>query len=347
MLIQPEKRFTLSTKNTLAAPSVAEYFYVAKNAGELQAATDWARSNKLSISLLGGGSNVLLSENISALVVQPVFLGKNIIKEDASFVWVNAGAGENWHAFTQWSIDSGYFGLENLSLIPGSVGAAPIQNIGAYGVEVASLIEQVQVFDLHSGETRWLNADECGFAYRDSIFKHELGRVFVVINVLFKLNKAANIHIDYPALQSYINDQNIQSAAPTPRQVANAVIAIRQSKLPSVDELPNAGSFFKNPIIAEQQAQALLSTHTDMPCYDAGAGLRKIAAAWLIDRAGWKGQSINGISVHESQALVLINPSAKPLADILHFASQVQADVQKKFGIQLEIEPQQLKLLPL
>jgi len=342
--MKPLADFPLDSMNTLGVKSKAEYFYSFGSVEELEHVIGWARSHNQPLRLLGGGSNVLLEPDVSGLILQSAILGKHCVRDTESQVWLKVGAGENWHDFTQWSIQNGYCGLENLSLIPGLVGASPIQNIGAYGVEVSSLIESVEVYDLEQNQLRTLNKMECEFAYRDSIFKRSEGRALIVLNITFVLDKSPSVNISYPVLQQHFENANI--AKPSARDVANAVIEIRQNKLPSPSETPNVGSFFKNPVVDEDQLSQLLKLHPEMPHYTHGA-LYKIAAAWLIDQAGWKGKAIAGVAVHHQQALVVVNPEHQNLDVILGFASEVQRDIQQKFGISLEIEPQCLASIEL
>ena len=342
-MIQPEVNFSLTTCNTLGVESEASFFYACSSIEKLEQAIFWAKDNKQAIAVLGGGSKSLLDRKIKALVLQPAIRGIRLKKQDEEHVWLSVGAGEEWHAFTQYCVQNNFYGLENLSLIPGSVGAAPIQNIGAYGVEVASFIEEVDVYDIKEGCLKTLTNQECKFAYRDSIFKHGRDKVFIVCQVHFRLLKQADSNITYPALKHYFQNKNVSS--PSPLEIADAVIEIRSEKLPSISATPNAGSFFKNPVVSLASLEKLKEMWVDIPNYDAGPNQSKLAAAWLIDQAGWKGKNFNGVSVHDKQALVLINPERRPLADILKFSELIIEDVFNKFGVKLELEPQKLHLV--
>lgn len=341
---EPASKVTLDTMNTLGVKSVAEYFYAFSDVDQLKVAIEWARKHNLALRVLGGGSNALLEPTLSGLVLQPAIRGINCIRENDQHVCIKVGAGENWHRFTQWAISRRYCGLENLSLIPGSVGASPIQNIGAYGVEVSSLIECVEVYDLEQNALLTLSNTQCQFAYRDSLFKQPEGRSLIVVGVTFVLSKSQSLNVSYPALKQHFDGKGHEQL--TVQQVADAVIAIRQQKLPSPKTIPNVGSFFKNPVVEKKHLDRLLSKYADLAHYQHGS-LYKIAAAWLIDRAGWKGKSIQGVAVHQRQALVVVNPEHRDLDAILAFAAEVQRDIHTKFGIELEIEPQCLPFIDL
>jgi len=250
---------------------------------------------------------------------------------------VRAQAGANWHQLVLWSLDQGLCGLENLALIPGSVGAAPIQNIGAYGVEVMDRIEAVQVHDRATGETRWWPHDACGFSYRDSVFKTDPQR-YAVMRVDFRLSRTPHIHLGYAGIGEEL--QSMRIAEPTPRDVADAVIALRRRKLPDPAVIGNAGSFFKNPVVDMATADALLAVHPGMPVFRAGdASQRKLSAAWLIDQAGWKGHRDGDAGVSPGHALVLVNHGHASGAQLLALARRIAASVHQRFGIDIEPEP--------
>ena len=262
--------------------------------------------------------------------------GIQVLSEDADFARIEVQAGENWHAFVQWSLAQGLNGLENLSLIPGNVGAAPVQNIGAYGVELKDHLESVLVYDRETAQTQRLSAEQCQFAYRDSLFKRESGRR-VILSVIFKLPKQATLQLDYGHLHSYLAEQQI--AQPTAQDVSRAVCAIRAEKLPDPQQLANAGSFFKNPVVSAAHAQQLQQTYPNIVSFAHDDGQVKLAAGWLIEEAGWKGVRQGDAGVHVKQALVLVNHGAATGQQILELAAQIQADIYQRFAVALEIEP--------
>lgn len=287
--------------------------------------------------VLGGGSNILLTRDFPGLVIHMQLQGKALQDEDEQVWRIRVAAGENWHDFVLWTLEQGYGGLENLSLIPGSVGAAPIQNIGAYGVEAGELIESVTVFDFSTGTTSTLSRAECAFGYRDSIFKHALRDSALILAVTFALPKAWQANTRYVELAQELAARAI--AQPSPREISDAVIAIRQRKLPDPAVIGNAGSFFKNPVVPASQRDALLQQHPNLVSHVQPDGSYKLAAGWLIDQCGWKGKSLGAAGVYEKQALVLVNRGGASGADVWRLAQAVQADVAARFGVQLEPEP--------
>jgi len=286
--------------------------------------------------VLGGGSNLLLTGDFDGLVLHIALSGRELAGSDEAFHYVRVAAGETWHGFVQWTLAQGWGGLENLSLIPGTAGAAPIQNIGAYGLETKDVFHSLTVFDPASGETRTMQAAECRFAYRDSVFKHE-GRELIILEVTFALPKAWRANIAYGELAQELAGQGI--AAPTPQQVADAVIAIRSRKLPDPAVIGNAGSFFKNPVVPAEQCAQLLARFPALVHHKQADGSEKLAAGWLIDQCGWKGRSMGAAGVYPKQALVLVNNGGASGADVARLAQAIQDDVQARYGIRLEPEP--------
>lgn len=330
-------QFSLQKLNTLAVPAMADFYVSATNHNEIKEALAFARERELPILLLGGGSNIVFENNFQGLVIHLKLRGVQLLQETEEHVWINFAAGENWHQAVEYCLDNGYYGLENLSLIPGSVGAAPIQNIGAYGVEVKDLITELSTVEIASGiEVSFLN-ESCQFAYRDSIFKHTFKDKYIITSVTFKLSKIAETNLTYPALQEYFSGEDLTTI--TPEEVSQAVINIRQSKLPDPEQIPNVGSFFKNPVIDQLRFEKLIKQYPKMPSYPAGDNHRKLAAAWLIDQTGWKGKEFNGVAVHSQQALVLTNPNKLTGRAILDLANAIQKSVKDQFAIDLEIEP--------
>jgi UDP-N-acetylmuramate dehydrogenase len=287
--------------------------------------------------VLGGGSNLLLTRDVDALVLHMGLLGKAIVGATADAVLVRAGAGENWHGFVEWTLSQGLGGMENLALIPGTVGASPIQNIGAYGAEVKDVFHALTVFDFASGATRTMTAAECRFGYRDSVFKHAEGKDLVVLDVTFALPRAWTPNLRYAELSQALAADGI--ARPTPRQVGEAVVAIRRRKLPDPLEIGNAGSFFKNPVVPGEQCAQLLASWPDLVHHRQPDGSEKLAAGWLIDRCGWKGRTLGRAGVYPKQALVLVNNGGATGEEVVALARAIQQDVRARFGVELEPEP--------
>lgn len=286
--------------------------------------------------ILGGGSNVLFERDYDGCVLHNAITGIDLVKTDDQHVWVRVGAGENWHQLVMYTVAHGWGGLENLSLIPGNVGASPMQNIGAYGVEVKQVIDRVEAW--HRGTHAWhsfTNAD-CAFGYRESIFKTSLRDQMVIGYVTFKLSLHPVVNTSYGAIQQEL--ENVGIAQPGIREVSEAVMRIRSSKLPDPKVLGNAGSFFKNPVVPAAQADALKAQHPDMPVYAAGEGLKKLAAGWLIERCGLKGYRQGDAGMHERQALVLVNYGKASGPQLMEVARLVQHTVYQQFGIHLEQE---------
>ncbi len=288
--------------------------------------------------VLGGGSNLLFAGPDIAAVLHIRIAGREIAADGAcgERPIIRAAAGEPWHPFVMWTLAQGCFGLENLALIPGTVGAAPVQNIGAYGVELAELIDSVEAFDRQTGKPVILAPQDCGFAYRDSAFKHEPDR-WLITAVRFRLRRSAELMLDYGDIRSELREARID--APTPDDVAQAVMAIRRRKLPDPARLGNAGSFFKNPLIGHQQAQQLIDRWPGMPVFDTPAGLKKLAAGWLIEQCGLKGYRDGDAGVHAEHALVLVNHGNAGGQQILALANRIIRQVQDRFGVTLEPEP--------
>lgn len=330
-------KFSLQKFNTLAVPATADFYVSVTNHDEIKEALVFARERELPMLFLGGGSNIVFENDFQGLVIHLKLRGIKVIEETDDHVWINFAAGENWHQTVEYCLDNGYYGLENLSLIPGSVGAAPIQNIGAYGVEVKDLIAELSTIEIATGLEVTFTNESCQFAYRDSIFKQTLKDQYIITSVIFRLSKNAQVNLTYPALRDYFADEDLKGI--TPEDVSQAVISIRQSKLPDPQQIPNAGSFFKNPIIDLAHFKKLIVQYPQVPSYPSGENHRKLAAAWLIDQTGWKGKELNGVVVHSQQALVLTNPNKLDGHAILNLAKAIQDSVKDKFDIELEIEP--------
>ncbi len=309
-------------------------------------------NNEPDAHILGGGSNVLLNGDVSGTVVLMRIVGRTVVREDDQHIWIRFGAGETWHDIVSWSVDQGWGGLENLALIPGTVGAAPMQNIGAYGVEQNAIFDSLTAIDrttLSSPNHKTLSlqdrtafieapfdAPSCEFGYRDSIFKHALRDKSIITSVTYKLSKQPVVNTSYADVRYELEAMNID--APTIRDVRDAVVRVRTRKLPDPRVIGNAGSFFKNPIVSAEAHAALKTNIADIPSYPQRDGTFKLAAAWLIDQCGWKGYRKGSAGVHPNQALVLVNYGAATGAEILELAYDIQASVLEKFNVDLERE---------
>ncbi|SCY43019.1 UDP-N-acetylmuramate dehydrogenase [Flavobacterium caeni] len=287
--------------------------------------------------ILGGGSNMLLTQDVDALVIHVDLKGKKVVEEDDDFATVEAKAGENWHGFVLWTIDQNFGGLENMSLIPGNVGTTPIQNIGAYGTEIKDTFTSCDAIEIATGNLRTFDLAECRFGYRESVFKQELKNRYIITAVRFKLTKRNHkINTAYGDIQSELAKNNID--APGLRDVSNAVIAIRQSKLPDPKELGNSGSFFKNPIISKKAFEKVQAQFPDIKSYPVSDTEVKVPAGWLIEQAGFKGKRFGDAGVHKNQALVLVNYGNATGQEILAVSKDIQRTILEKFGIAIEAE---------
>ncbi|MBY0485872.1 MAG: UDP-N-acetylmuramate dehydrogenase [Flavobacteriaceae bacterium] len=327
--------FSLKKYNTFGIEAKAKQFVAIHSNDELKSILKHHSSDKKFI--LGGGSNMLLTQDIDALVIHIDLKGKKIINEDEDFVWVESQAGEVWHEFVLWTIDQNFGGLENMSLIPGNVGTTPVQNIGAYGTEIKDTFVSCEAMNILSQEMKTFSKEECNFGYRESIFKHEVKDKFVISSVVFKLTKRNHkINTSYGDITKELENKNI--TIPTLKDVSNAVIAIRQSKLPDPKELGNSGSFFKNPIISKSEFEKVHALHPEMPHYVISETEVKVPAGWLIEKAGFKGKRFGDAGIHKNQALVLVNYGNATGQEILAVSRDVQATVLKEFGIAIEAE---------
>ncbi|MCC7303576.1 MAG: UDP-N-acetylmuramate dehydrogenase [Bacteroidia bacterium] len=286
--------------------------------------------------ILGGGSNVLLTKDVEGVVIVNCIKGMRVVREDDNHVWVRAGAGENWHEVVTWAVDHGWGGIENLSLIPGSAGAGPMQNIGAYGSEIKDAFEELEALEISNLHLRKFNANECRFGYRESFFKHEGKDRFIIVSITLRLNKQPVLNTSYGAIREELVKMGVHS--PTVRDVSTAVGNIRRSKLPDPRVTGNAGSFFKNPVVSAKHAGRLKENFKNMPSYPQPDGTVKLAAGWLIEQAGWKGFRRADAGVHPQQALVLVNYGSALGKDILALSEEIRSDIKNKFNVELERE---------
>ena len=329
----------LSPHNSLALAARAAYFVRVENVVEARAALDFARAHRLAVTVLGGGSNVVLAGDLPGLTLQIGIRGRALIAERGDAIHLEVGAGEDWHQTVEYCLARGWYGLENLALIPGTVGAAPIQNIGAYGVELESRFVALEAIAIATGATRRFARAECGFGYRDSLFKGAGRDAWLITSVTLALSRRPAPVLTYPALREAL--AAVPAAEITPEHIAAAVVALRRARLPDPARVPNAGSFFKNPVVSAERARALAIRFPDLVTFPAVDGGVKLAAAWLIERAGWKGVARAGVGVHDQQALVLVNRGGGAAA-LLALAREIRAAVVDQFGVELEPEPRVL-----
>lgn len=330
--ISVQENFDLSDFNTMGVSSKASFFIDAESEESLREAIQFAKDRRLQILILGGGSNILFKKDFDGLVVHNSLLGKEFINENL----IKVAAGENWHELVLFCVENKLAGIENLSLIPGSVGAAPIQNIGAYGVELQDVFVSLEALMISTGEIKTFTKEECNFGYRDSIFKSELKGKAIITSVTLRLSESKKTNTSYRALSDHLKEKGIKK--PSIKDISESVIEIRQSKLPDPNEIGNTGSFFKNPIISVAHFDKLKSEYPEIPSYPIDDKLVKVPAGWLIDRDGWKGKRIGDAGVHDKQALVLVNHGKATGEEIWNLASQIRLSIHNKFDITLTPE---------
>ncbi|MFJ1301097.1 UDP-N-acetylmuramate dehydrogenase [Pseudomonadota bacterium AL_CKDN230030165-1A_HGKHYDSX7] len=335
--VQPQ---SLTARNTLGLVCDAEACFTLDDVAQLPGLTTLARRYPC-VLVLGGGSNMVLPRHVGGLVVRVALRGLRLLQARPDAWIVEAAAGEVWHDLVAQTLASGWDGLENLALIPGTVGASPVQNIGAYGVELADRFESLVAWDLHEGRLVEMDAAQCRFAYRDSLFKHEPAGRWIIVAVRLRLPRPWRAVLGYPDLQRHpeLAAARANGAGPRAQDIFNAVCEIRRAKLPDPAQIGNAGSFFKNPLVSAEQREALLARFPDLVSYAQPDGRYKLAAGWLIDQCGWKGRDLGAAGVHERQALVLVNRGGAQAADILALARAIQDDVRTRYGVSLEPEP--------
>lgn len=338
MTLAVQRQVLLTGFNTLALPAVAEAYCRIERDEQLAEALTLARNEGWTPLILGGGSNCVFSQNVPGLVLHLAQRGIHASEHDGELV-VEVAAGENWDALVRYSLEQGWYGLENLIAIPGAAAAAPVQNIGAYGLELSSRLLWVEGWDIDAATLRRLSLAECQLAYRDSIFKHALRDRFVICRLALRLSRRPETRADYPALRDFLQEQGQNPDALHPQTLARAVAEIRASKLPDYRREPNAGSFFKNPILSAGQAEALLQEYPGMPHWPMTDGRVKLAAAWLVDQCGWKGRREGKVGVHPQQAIVLVNYNHANGEELLALAARIQDSVYARFAVLLDIEP--------
>ena len=336
MNLQVQARVSLKPYNSFGVDVQARLFAQAHSDDDVRDALAYATQHEVPLLVIGGGSNLLLTADIQALVLRMATRGIRLLSDNGQQVVIEAEAGEPWHPFVQHTLAQGLSGLENLSLIPGTVGAAPMQNIGAYGVEIKDVFAGLTALDRRTGELRDFSLDECKFAYRDSLFKQEPGR-WLILRVRFNLNRTEHLHLEYGPVRQRLTEQGIDR--PTAGDVSQAICSIRSEKLPDPAVLGNAGSFFKNPLVPAALVTRLKAEFPDLVAYAQPDGQMKLAAGWLIERAGWKGFREADAGVHKLQALVLVNYGAATGLQLLDLAQRIQKDIWQRFQVELEMEP--------
>lgn len=334
-MIEIQQNVSLKPFNTFGLEARAAHFFEFTSIEQLIEALKQRATNQ-ELLILGGGSNMLLTQDFDGLVLKNGLKGIEKIREDNDHVWVQVMAGENWHRFVLHCIEQEWAGVENLSLIPGTVGAAPMQNIGAYGVEIKNVFESLQAVEISTGELHSFDNTTCEFGYRESIFKKAAKGKYVIASVTFKLDKVPTFNTSYGAIQDTLAEMGVREL--TLKAVSEAVISIRQSKLPDPGEIGNAGSFFKNPTIDKLDYEGLKAEFGNVPGYPQPGDMVKVPAAWLIEQAGWKGKTFGEIGVHKKQPLVLVNYGKGKGADIKNLAFEIRASVASKFGVELTPE---------
>lgn len=331
-MIQPTENHSLKSYNTFGLESRASFLAEIKSEEELISLIEWNGIRQLPVLILGGGSNILFTKNFEGLVIKNAIKGKVILNTEI----IKAASGEIWHELVLFSLDNDLGGIENLSLIPGLVGAAPIQNIGAYGVELKDVFVELEAIHLTTGEKKIFTKEMCAFGYRDSVFKREEKGQYFILSVTLKLNRNPEVNTSYGAINKELEKLGISN--PTIKDVSHAVITIRQSKLPDPREIGNAGSFFKNPEIDLNLFESLQNKYPDIPSYPTKQNMKKLAAGWLIEQCGWKGKKVGNTGCHKDQALVLVNYGNAKGTEIKNLASEIIESVYTKFGVSLEAE---------
>lgn len=331
-----QKNISLKPYNTFGMDVNASHFARFSSVEELNQILNYPEVKNLPLLILGGGSNLLLTKNFEGLVLKNELHGISIVKTENEITYVKSAAGEVWHNFVLFCIENNLGGVENLSLIPGSVGAAPMQNIGAYGIEIKDVFHELEAYEIASGKIRTFNLTECKFGYRESVFKQDFKNQYIITSVTFRLTKNPKLNTSYGAINDELQKQGISN--PSIKDVSNAVIAIRKGKLPDPKEIGNSGSFFKNPVVLKSHLEKLKESYADIPSYPVDETHVKLAAGWLIEKAGWKGKTLGNYGVHKNQALVLVNYGGAIGSDIFKLSEDILQSIKKQFGVELERE---------
>lgn len=331
--MEVKRNYSLRTLNTFGINAMAAYFSAFSNSEELGNLIDASKNHPRMI--LGGGSNILFTADYNGYVLKNEINGIEIVKEGEEHVYVKVGAGENWHRFVLYCLDHNLAGVENLSLIPGNTGASPMQNIGAYGVELKDIFHELEAFHIGDKKTVTFTHNDCEFGYRESVFKNRYKGEFVILNMIFRLNKTPIFHTEYGAIAAELEKMNQE---PSIHAISRAVINIRSSKLPDPKQIGNAGSFFKNPAVPEKEYENLKKEYAAIPGYPQSNGSVKLAAGWLIEQCGWKGYRKGDAGCHSLQALVLVNYGNATGDEIYALSEEIRKSVLKKFGVNLERE---------
>jgi UDP-N-acetylmuramate dehydrogenase len=329
-----KKDFNIKAYNTFGLSISAKYFAPFHSVSELQNLLSKVPTDTKMI--LGGGSNILFTKDFDGTILQNQIKGIQKVREDNQFVYLEVGGGEVWHDFVLYCIEKNWGGVENLSLIPGSVGASPMQNIGAYGVEIKDVFEELKALEIETGEIHHFSHEACKFGYRESVFKRELKDKYIILSVTYRLSKNPEVNTQYGAINDELNAMEVQ--IPTIKNVSDAVIAIRQSKLPNPAEIGNAGSFFKNPVVSNDIVDQIKIDYPNIPVYPIDEASSKIPAGWLIEQAGWKGKKRENYGVHAKQALVLVNYGGAKGSEIIDLSSEIIQSILTRFGVELERE---------
>ncbi len=338
-MLNVQSNVSLKPYNTFGIQATARHWADVQTLNDLQTLLQFSGYDDVHKTILGGGSNLLLTGDLEGLVIRMNIQGIELVRDDEQHWWVKAGAGVNWHEFVLHCVKRGYAGVENLSLIPGTVGAAPMQNIGAYGVEIEQVFDSLEAMNRQTGEVQTFTRADCRFGYRESVFKHELRGQYVITSVTFRLDKSPVFHTSYGAIQETLQEMGITDESLSIKAISDAVIRIRRSKLPDPAVIGNAGSFFKNPEISLTQFQQLKQRYPNLPGYPLAATERvKVPAGWLIEQCGWKGYRRGDAGVHAKQALVLVNYGNAVGDEILTLAHDVQQSVGETFGIEIRPE---------
>ncbi len=339
-MIKILKNYDLTRLNTFGIKAQAKFFVEVESEADIPAlfnSSDFKNNQRF---FLGGGSNTLFTKDFDGLVILNNLKGMEILEENNNDVLVRAMGGENWHDLVLFTVEHGLWGIENLSLVPGSVGAAPMQNIGAYGAELKNTLESIEAYDVQTGEKRIFKKEECNFGYRDSIFKNEVKGQYFISAINLKLSKVPKPNVSYKILQKYLEENKITDLSL--KNISEAVSEIRRSKLPDPKVIGNAGSFFKNLFVSKEKIEKLLEQYPDMPTFaeenERGDGVIKISSAWLIEQCNWKGKRVGNAGVHERQALVLVNHGGATGQEILNLAQNIIDSVEQKFGLRLAPE---------